>query len=135
MWALQGLTLEYLKTREQFGRKLGEFQALQHRLVDMYVNCQLAQSLAWDAVEAIDREADPTLRSRRVSAAKAFIGEVGRSVGKESIQLHGGIGMTDEVPIGHHLKRLTMIDQIHGTSDDHRNRFRSLDDFAPRTDA
>jgi hypothetical protein len=133
MWSVQEQTLEYLKTREQFGRKLGEFQALQHRLVDMYVQCQLAQSLAWDAVDAVAHETDPSKRSRRVSAAKAYIGEVGRTVGKESVQLHGGIGMTDEVPIGHYLKRLTTIDHLHGGSAEHRNRFRALDDFAPQS--
>lgn len=134
MWSLQEQTLEYLKTREQFGKKLGEFQALQHRLVDMYVHCELAQSLAWDAVEAVTYETNPVSRSRRVSAAKSYIGEVGRTVGKESVQLHGGIGMTDEVPIGHYLKRLTTIDHLHGGSAEHRNRFRALDDFVPSLD-
>jgi alkylation response protein AidB-like acyl-CoA dehydrogenase len=134
MWSLQEQTLEYLKTREQFGQKLGEFQALQHRLVDMYVHCELAQSLAWDAVEAVTYETDPASRSRRVSAAKSYIGEVGRTVGKESVQLHGGIGMTDEIPIGHYLKRLTMIDHLHGGSAEQRNRFRAFDDFTPGSD-
>jgi len=133
MWSVQEQTLEYLKTREQFGQKLGEFQALQHRLVDMYVQCELAQSLAWDAVDAVAHETDPSSRSRRVSAAKSYIGEVGRTVGKESVQLHGGIGMTDEVPIGHYLKRLTTIDHLHGSSAEHRKRFRALDDFAPQS--
>jgi len=131
MWSVQKQTLEYLKTREQFGRKLGEFQALQHRLVDIYVQCELAQSLAWDAVDAVAQENDPSRRSRRVSAAKSYIGEVGRTVGKEGVHLHGGIGMTDEVPIGHYLKRLTTIDHLHGNSAEHRNRFLALDDFAP----
>ena len=99
----------------------------------MYVQWQLAQSLAWDAVDAVAHETDPSRRSRRVSAAKAYIGEVGRTVGKESVQLHGGIGMTDEVPIGHYLKRLTTIDHLHGGSAEHRNRFRALDDFAPQS--
>jgi alkylation response protein AidB-like acyl-CoA dehydrogenase len=134
MWSVQEQTVEYLKTREQFGQKLGEFQALQHRLVDMYVQCQLAQSLAWDAVDAVAHEADASKRSRRVSAAKAYIGEVGRAVGKESVQLHGGIGMTDEIPIGHYLKRLTTIDHLHGNSAEHRSRFRALDDFSPQSD-
>ncbi len=130
MWAVQEQTLEYMKTREQFGHKLAEFQALQHRIVDMYVSCQLAQSMAWDALEAIVRDPDPTTRASRVSAAKSFIGETGRAVGKESIQLHGGIGMTDALPIGHYLKRLTFIDHRHGDSSVHRRRFRHLTDQA-----
>lgn len=127
MWSVHQQTLEYMKTREQFGQKLGAFQALQHRAVDMYVQCQLADSLAWDAVEAVVYETDKKQRSRRVSAAKAYIGETGRNVGQEGIQLHGGIGMTDALPIGHYLKRLTAIDRLHGDARFHRRRFNSLD--------
>ena len=127
MWSVHDETLEYLKTREQFGQKLGAFQALQHRIVDMYVQCQLADSLAWDAVEAVAHETDNPRRSRRVSAAKAYIGETGRIVGQEGVQLHGGIGMTDALPIGHYLKRLTAIDRLHGDSHFHRRRFNMLE--------
>lgn len=126
MWAVQEQTLEYMKTREQFGHRLSEFQALQHRAVDMYVDCQLAQSMAWDAMEAVAGDPDPVSRSRRVSAAKSYIGETGRKVGKEGLQLHGGIGMTNDVPVGHYLKRLTAIDQLCGDSALHRKQFTLL---------
>ncbi|MEM7428360.1 MAG: acyl-CoA dehydrogenase [Pseudomonadota bacterium] len=130
MWALQEQTLEYLKTREQFGNRLSSFQALQHRLVDVYVTCQLAQSMAWDAVAALEDGCTPEERSRRVSAAKAFVSEAGRKLGQECVQLHGGIGMTDEIPVGHGLKRLTAISIQHGDAPHHRRRFRRLDPLA-----
>lgn len=127
MWSVQEQTLEYMKTRQQFGQALGTFQALQHRIVDVYVSCQLAESMAWDAVDAVINDDDPQSRSRRVSAAKSYIGEIGRTVGKEGIQLHGGVGMTNDLPIGHYLKRLTTIDHLHGNAAEHRDRFRHLD--------
>ena len=127
MWAVHDQTLEYLKTREQFGQTLSSMQALQHRIVDVYVKCQLAQSLAEDAMVAVNDDYNPSV-SRRVSAAKSFIGQNGRLVGKEGIQLHGGIGMTDDIPIGHYLKRLTAIDLLNGNSAWHRQRFYQLDE-------
>ncbi len=137
MWQVHDQTLEYMKTREQFGQTLGSMQALQHRIVDVYVGCQLAQSMAEQAVlSAAEIDAmNPAAyqeKLRQISAAKAYIGEQGRQVGKEGIQLHGGIGMTNDIPIGHYLKRLTAIDRLNGDSTWHRNRFRSLDnlDFA-----
>ncbi len=125
MWAVYEATLAYFKTRKQFGQTLGSFQALQHRLVDVYVKCQLAQSMAEDAVVALGCE-DPVERARRVSAAKAYVGEAGRTVGKEGVQLHGGIGMTDDIPAGHHLKQLTAIALTYGDADQHLSRFQRL---------
>ena len=130
MWAAHDQTLAYLKTREQFGQPLAAMQALQHRIVDVYVQCQLAQSMAWDAVEALEQERHARPRGWRVSAAKAFIGDAGRQVGQEAVHLHGGIGMTDELPIGHYLKRLTAIDRMAGDSAWHRSRFTAFSDHS-----
>ncbi len=127
MWEVQRMTLDYLKMRHQFGQPLAKFQSLAHRAVDMYVQCQLAQSLAWDAVESIaSPTADWRHRARRVSAAKSFIGTAGRMLGQEAVQLHGAIGMTDDYPIGHYLKRLTAIDVLEQNADWHRRRYQSL---------
>ena len=122
MWAIHEQTLDYLKTREQFGQKLGEFQALQHRMVDMYMACQLAQSLTMDAVAALDRGVRNDIR-QAVSAAKSHVGRACRQVGQEGIQLHGGIGMTMEMPIGHYFKRLTAIGLSFGDAAYHRQRY------------
>lgn len=121
MWAVHDDTLAYLKTRTQFGQVLASFQALQHRIVDVYVRCQLAQSMAWDAVAACS-VSDPRERGRRVSAAMVHVGEAGRFVGKEGVQLHGGVGMTRDFPVGHHLKRLAAIDTAIGDQDKHLDR-------------
>ena len=127
MWAIQDQTLEFMKTREQFGQPLSTLQALQHRIVDVYVKCQLAQSMAEDAIlaaESICNNSDSDFHNtKRISAAKAFIGEAGRIAGKEGIQLHGGIGMTDDMPIGHYFKRLTTFDRLNGDASWHRRRF------------
>ena len=127
MWAIQDQTLAFMKTREQFGQSLSAMQALQHRIVDVYVKCQLAQSMAEDAIlaaESICNNSDSDFRNtKRISAAKAFIGEAGRFVGKEGIQLHGGIGMTNDMPIGHYFKRLTTFDRLNGDASWHRRRY------------
>ena len=122
MQALNDATLEYLKIRRQFGRPIGEFQALQHRVVDMYMAYELSKSMAYmAAVEADGEDADG--RGRAVSAAKVQIGRAGRLIGQEAVQLHGGMGMTDELPVGHYFKRLTMIDTLFGNTDYHLGRF------------
>jgi len=113
MWAVYEMTLEYMKTRTQFGATLGSFQALQHRMVDMYMMCEMAQSMAYDAAAACDSGSDGE-RRRTVSAAKSLVGRYGRKVGQEGIQLHGAIGMTMEVAVGHYFKRLCMIDASFG---------------------
>jgi alkylation response protein AidB-like acyl-CoA dehydrogenase len=118
-------TLAYFKTREQFGKLIGSFQALQHRLTDVYMKAELLQSVAVDAAEAAMAD-DPKARAVGVSAAKSLAGMLGREIGKEAVQLHGGIGMTWDYEAGHYLKRLTFIDLAFGDSHWHLERFRRL---------
>jgi pimeloyl-CoA dehydrogenase small subunit len=118
MQAMQDLTLEYLKTRKQFGRPIGSFQVLQHRSVDMLVALEQARSMAMFAA-VMAAEENPIERRKAISAAKVQIGRSGRHVGQEAIQLHGGIGMTYEYAVGHYFKRVTMIDQLYGDADAH----------------
>lgn len=122
MQALNAATLEYLKTRKQFGVPLGSFQALQHRLADMAIATEQADSMAMLA--AIEMQsADPATRLRRASGAKTFVGQKARHVGQEAIQLHGGIGVTDELIVGHYFKRLTVINSLFGDLDFHLQRY------------
>lgn len=123
-------TLEYLKTRKQFGVTIGTFQALQHRMVDLVISAQQARSIVYLAGDALDKAAalpdDASARSQRrqqISAAKIKVGDAARHIGQESIQLHGGMGMTDEMKISHAFKRLTVISQLHGDVDHHLARF------------
>ena len=125
MWCLHDMTLDYIKVRKQFGAAIGSFQAIQHRMVNIYMKCQLAQSMALAGVAALDL-ADPSARSRTVSAAKVQVGRAARHVGEEAIQLHGGIAMTDEYAAGHYFKRLTMIRLMFGDEEYHLRRYRSL---------
>jgi alkylation response protein AidB-like acyl-CoA dehydrogenase len=122
MSALHAVTLDYLKTRQQFGVPIGRFQALQHRAVDMLMHCEQARSMALLAAVKVDSP-NATERRRALSAAKEFIGRAGRFVGQQAIQLHGGMGMTDELKVGHYFKRLTAIDTTFGNGDLHRERF------------
>ena len=126
MDALRETTLDYLKTRKQFGRPLASFQALQHRAVDMLVACEEARSLATMATLRLDGPADA--RRRAVSAAKAHIGRAGRKLGQEAVQMHGGMGVTDELKVGHYFKRLTMIDTFFGDAAHHLDRFADTPD-------
>ncbi len=123
--ALNEATLEYLKTRKQFGQPIGRFQALQHRMADMTIKAVEARSMGVVAAAAMG-EKDPAERSRRVSAAKAFIGQAARFVGQQAIQLHGAIGVTDELIVSHWFKRLTMINATFGDADFHLGRFSDL---------
>ena len=125
MWSVYERTLDYLKTRRQFGQVLGSFQALQHRMVDVYLECELTRSLVLEATLALG-DPDPAARMRAASAAKARIAAAGRHVGQEGVQLHGGIGMTMDLPIGHYLKRLTMINATFGDRRHHLDRYRAL---------
>lgn len=118
MQSMQDLTLEYLKTRKQFGRPIGSFQVLQHRSVDMLVAVEQARSMAMFAA-VMAAEENPIERRKAISAAKVQIGRSARHVGQEAIQLHGGIGMTNEYAVGHYFKRVTMIDQLYGDADVH----------------
>ena len=126
MAALLAATQDYVKTRSQFGVPIGSFQVLQHRLVDMFMELELSKSLAHIAAAGVS-DPDPRARARAVSAAKARIGKAGRFIGQQAIQLHGGMGMTDELPVGHYFKRLTMIDTLFGDADHHLRRFAELD--------
>ncbi len=118
MQSMHDLTLEYLKTRKQFGRPIGSFQVLQHRSVDMLVAVEQARSMAMFAA-VMAAEENPIERRKAISAAKVQIGRSARHVGQEAIQLHGGIGMTNEYAVGHYFKRVTMIDQLYGDADTH----------------
>jgi pimeloyl-CoA dehydrogenase small subunit len=114
-------TVEYLKTRTQFGVPIGSFQVLQHRAADMFVAVEQARSMSMFATMAADFD-DPKARANAVAAAKVQIGRSGKFVGQQAIQLHGGIGMTMEAKIGHYFKRLTMIENTFGDSDYHLRR-------------
>ena len=118
MQVMHETTLEYLKTRQQFGRAIGQFQVLQHRSVDMLVALEQARSMAMFAAVMAD-EADANERRRAIAAAKVQIGRSGKHIGQEAIQLHGGIGMTMEYKVGHYFKRMTMIDMLFGDADAH----------------
>jgi len=123
MEATNATTIEYTKSRKQFGQPIGRFQVLQHRMADMFVQTTQARSMsilaagrcAARAVE--DSEAD--LRRRDVAAAKCYVGKAARFVGQQAVQLHGGMGMADELAVSHYFKRLTMIDMTFGDSMHH----------------
>jgi alkylation response protein AidB-like acyl-CoA dehydrogenase len=119
-------TLEYLKTRKQFGVTIGSFQALQHRMVDMVICAEQARSMASLACAKVDAGNDPSERRRVVSAAKIKIADACRHVAQESVQLHGGMGMSDELKISHTFRRLTMIAQQFGDADYHLERFAAV---------
>ena len=118
MSVMHELTIEYLKTRKQFGVAIGAFQALQHRAVDMLVALEQARSMAMLAAMMAEAQ-DADERRRTIAAAKVQCGRSGRYVGQQAIQLHGGIGMTDEYKVGHYFKRVTMIDTLFGDADHH----------------
>lgn len=129
MDALFAATLEYLKTRQQFGVPIGKFQALQHRMADMYIHLEQARSMALLAAVKLDAagagvEADAADERRKaVAAAKYRVGQAARFVGQQAVQLHGGMGVTDELPAAHYFKRLTTIELTLGDSDHHLARF------------
>jgi pimeloyl-CoA dehydrogenase small subunit len=115
-------TVEYCKTREQFGQPIGQFQVLQHRMVDMFMEYEQAKSLMYMAAMRLDEGYGPEAK-KAVSAFKVQVGKSGRFVGQGAVQLHGGMGMTDELAIGHYFKRLTTIDTLFGNVDFHLKRF------------
>jgi alkylation response protein AidB-like acyl-CoA dehydrogenase len=118
------LTHEYAKTRKQFGRAIGEFQVIQHRLVDMFMSVEESVSMALLATLKLDASAEE--RAKAVSAAKVSIGKHGRFVGQNAVQTHGGMGVTDEMRVGHYFKRVTMLDSTFGNVDYHLKRYASL---------
>lgn len=111
-------TVEYAKTRKQFGQPIGKFQVLQHRMVDMFIAEQQAQSASLMANLKLD-ESDG---ARTVSAAKAAVAKYAKQVGESAVQIHGGIGMTDELNVGHYFKRLTLLEMLYGSRDYHLKR-------------
>jgi alkylation response protein AidB-like acyl-CoA dehydrogenase len=119
-------TLQYLKERRQFGVPIGTFQALQHRMVDILISLEQARSIATLACVKVDT-ADAAERRRVVSAAKIKIADAARHVSQEAVQLHGGMGMTEELKISHTFRRLTMIAQAFGDADHHLERFAACD--------
>ena len=118
-------TVEYCKTREQFGQPIGKFQVLQHRMVDMFMEHEQSKSLMYMAAMRMDEGYGPEAQ-KAVSAFKVQVGKSGRFVGQNAVQLHGGMGMTDELNIGHYFKRLTIIDTLFGNVDVHLKRFGAL---------
>ena len=118
MGALHELSVDYLKTRKQFGVPIGSFQVLQHKAVDMFTALEQARSMAYYAT-MMAADPDPNERHKAIAAAKVQVGRSARFVGETAIQLHGGIGMTMEYKAGHYFKRLTMIDMAFGDADHH----------------
>ncbi len=117
-------TVEYAKQRQQFGQPIGSFQVLQHRMVDMYMELEQSVSAAYLAI--LNLEAEPAVRARAVSAAKATVGRAARFIGQQAVQLHGGMGMTEELAIGHYFKRLTALQYEFGSTDHHVTRYATL---------
>ena len=131
MAALIEITLAYIKTRKQFGVPIGSFQVLQHRMADMLMVAEQARSMSYLAAAKAD-STDAAERRRAIAAAKALVGQAARFVGQQAVQLHGGIGVTDEVNVSHYFKRLTLINATFGDADHHLGAFsdRLLDEAA-----
>jgi alkylation response protein AidB-like acyl-CoA dehydrogenase len=125
MQALVDATVEYVRTRQQFGQPIGRFQALQHRIADMLIHLESARSMSYLAALRCTDD-DVGERRRALSAAKAVIGQAGRFIGQQSVQLHGGMGMTDELKVSHWFKRLTAAQLMFGDSDTHVQRYAAL---------
>ena len=121
MEAMQKMTLEYLKTRQQFGRPIGDNQALQHRATEMFVALEQGRSLAMLAAMMID-EADAAERQRNIAIVKAGVGQAARFVSQNAVQLHGGIGMTEEYAVGHYFRRCMVIEHSFGDTAYHLSR-------------
>lgn len=117
-------TVDYAKQRKQFGRPIAEFQVLQHRMVDMFIQSEQSVSMAYLA--ALKLDAPAAERARAVSAAKAFVGKALTFVGQAAVQTHGGIGMTEELALSHYFKRAAMIEKELGSTDYHLRRFEAL---------
>lgn len=125
MEVLYKTTVEYCKTREQFGQPIGKFQVLQHRMVDMFMEHEQAKSLLYMA--ALRMSEDDEVEARKaISALKVQIGKGGRFVGQNAIQLHGGMGMTDELNVGHYFKRITAIETLFGNVDYHLKKYANV---------
>jgi len=126
--AMLAMTVEYLKTRQQFGVKIGAFQVLQHRAVDMFIEVEVCRSMTMEAVMRVGADDDDERRAA-VSAAKAQLAVGGRFVANQSIQLHGGVGCTDEHDIGLYFKRMRALNSLFGDEEHHVARYGALDEF------
>ena len=122
MTAANALTLDYIKTRQQFGRPIGKFQVLQHRMADMMMAEQQARSMTLLAVDAVVSWS-PERTAKAVSAAKVAISDAAQTVGRGAIQLHGGMGMTIEYAAGHYFRRLTALEKMFGDASFHLERY------------
>lgn len=120
---VQEMTLDYVKTRKQFGQPIGAFQTMQHRMADMYMDIELAQSCAELATDAMSLESDKNWRMQTVSTAIAGICDCARRVGQSAVQAHGGIALTQEYLVGHYFKRLTMVERYLGNAEYHVERY------------
>jgi alkylation response protein AidB-like acyl-CoA dehydrogenase len=120
MEAVMAITSEYIKCRSQFGQPIGKFQALQHRMAEMFVATQEARSMLYCGIAHLERP--PAERSRVISAAKAVAGRANRFVCAQGIQLHGGMGLTEEYPVGHYFRKMTMMEKMFGDVDFHLGR-------------
>jgi hypothetical protein len=129
MKAALDATVDYLRTRQQFGQPIGRFQALQHRAADMLMHCEQARSMSLLAAMRCTA-ADARERRRALAAAKVTINRAARFIGQQAVQLHGGMGMTDELVISHWFKRLTAIELSHGDSDAHLQQFIQASSYA-----
>ncbi len=132
MEAIFEATLDYLKTRQQFGAPIGKFQALQHRMADMYIHLEQARSMVLLAAVRLG-SSDAAERRRAVSAAKYRINLAARFIGQQAVQLHGGMGVTDELPAAHYFKRLASIELTLGDADHHLARFIAQPGFSDDT--
>jgi alkylation response protein AidB-like acyl-CoA dehydrogenase len=117
-------TLDYAKQRKQFGTAIANFQVLQHRMVDMFIEVEQSVSMTYMATIKVDESAAE--RAKAVSAMKVRIGRACKFVGQNAIQIHGGMGMTDELAIGHYFKRASLIEGLFGSVDHHLKRYESL---------
>lgn len=115
-------TLAYMKTREQFGKAIGSFQVIQHRMVDMFTHVESSRSMLIMASMKV-ASSDAAERKKAVSGAKVYIGDAARAVAQDAVQLHGGIGMTEELDIGHYFRRLTLFCSVFGSTGYHLRRF------------
>lgn len=122
-------TIEYTRQRRQFGQTLSQFQVVQHRIVDMHIQARRAEAIARRSIDALAGAAD--VRSRVVSAAKATVAAAGRYVGQQAVQLHGAMGMTEELPLSGLFKRLTVIENELGSADEHLARYARLREVGP----
>ena len=124
MSELQRQTVDYAKQRRQFGQAIGDFQVLQHRMVDMFTQYEQSVSMTYMATLKLDLPA--AARAKAVSAAKVYVGRACTFLGQSAVQIHGGIGITDELPLSHYFKRAAMIESALGSSEYHLRRYQSL---------